>query len=175
MTEENGKSEKDQTITHCFVTFKSMKGKKRCESDFFDSEALSKDDPVEMERIFLESFLYIREAKPPGTILWANVAYSYWNRTFRTIFIWILALVFIMLSFVFVLRFKASNDALTVQASLDADCPIRGPHIQVVYDDHLKAPGQKSGFMHCFCLRYLNDNGSIEGSREEFLVVASNF
>ena len=114
MTEENGKSEKDQTITHCFVTFKSMKGKKRCESDFFDSEALSKDDPVEMERIFMEKFLYIREAKPPGTIQWANVAYSYWNRTCRTIFIWILALIFIMLSFVFVLRFKASNDALTV-------------------------------------------------------------
>lgn len=91
-----------------------MKGKVRCESDFYDSEALSKDDPAEMERIFLERFLYIREAKPPGTILWANIGYGPCSRACRTIFIWILAIICTMVSFVFVLRFKAANDALTV-------------------------------------------------------------
>lgn len=29
--------------------------------------------------------------------------------------------------------------------------------------------------MHCFCLTYLNENGSIEGSRAEFLKIAPDF
>ena len=68
ITEENGKSEKDKNINYCFATFKSMKGKTRCETEFYDCKSLAKDNPSENEKMFMEEFLEIREAMPTGAI-----------------------------------------------------------------------------------------------------------
>jgi hypothetical protein len=38
ITEENGRTEKDRTLIRAFVTFKTMKGKQRCENTFFGVE-----------------------------------------------------------------------------------------------------------------------------------------
>ena len=71
ITEENGKSEKDQTIKYAFVTFKSMKGKERCVNTFSHCEALAKENPEEEKKKFLEEdYLDIYEARPPGNIQW---------------------------------------------------------------------------------------------------------
>ena len=66
---ENGRSKKDRGINYCFVTFKTMKGKVRCEAEFADCESLIKENPEEGSKVFMDEFvLEVREAKPPGAI-----------------------------------------------------------------------------------------------------------
>jgi hypothetical protein len=62
------RTEKDRGINYCFATFKSMKGKIRCENEFFDCEHLSKENPDENKKMFMEKFLQVREAYAPGAI-----------------------------------------------------------------------------------------------------------
>ena len=68
ITEENGRKETDQTISNCFVTFKSMQGRDRCLNTFSHVEALAKDNPDELEKQFMDKFLIVHEASPPGAI-----------------------------------------------------------------------------------------------------------
>ena len=85
------RTEKDKGINYCFATFKSMKGKTRAETEFFDCEALSKDNPDENKKMFMEQFLEVREAKPPGAIQWHNIYYSWCNRRCMCTCLWIFA------------------------------------------------------------------------------------
>ena len=68
MTEENGKKETDQTVHNAFITFRSMQGRDRCINTFSHVEALSKENPDELEKAFMDKFLEVHEAMPPGVI-----------------------------------------------------------------------------------------------------------
>ena len=50
-----------------------MKGKDKCISTFSHCEALAKENPEEEEKKFLEEYLEIVEAEPPGNIQWKHI------------------------------------------------------------------------------------------------------
>lgn len=95
-----------------------MKGKIRCETEFYDCEALSKEKPDENNKMFMEKFLQVREAKPPGAIQWHNISYSWCNRRCRSTCMWILAMLLVAAAFALVLFFKEWNDSLVASAGL---------------------------------------------------------
>ena len=70
MTEANGRTEEDVTIVYAYVTFRSMKGKDRCINTFSHVEDLAKKDPKEDEKKFMDMYLEIEEALPPGAMQW---------------------------------------------------------------------------------------------------------
>jgi len=151
-----------------------MKGKIRCETEFFDCEVLSKDNPAEANKMFMEKYLEVREAKPPGAIQCTNISYSWCNRRCRSTIMWMLAMIFVVGAFALVLFFKEWNDSLTASAGLQTKCaPISdAPDIEIVYDDYSKSPKQRDGLVHCYCLAYLNEFGSVAGTKAKFLAIA---
>jgi hypothetical protein len=64
--------------------------------------------------------------------------------------------------------FKDYNDALIMSAGLDAKCPSKPIEAHLVYEDWLKPPKQRAGYTHCFCLTWLQANGTVEGSEEAY-------
>lgn len=62
ITEENGKKETDLSIIKCYISFKSMRGQERCFNTFSHVEALSEENPDELEKMFMEKFLEVTEA-----------------------------------------------------------------------------------------------------------------
>ena len=168
MTEENGKTEKDQTRKRAFITFKSMKGKERCENTFFGVKQAAKENPKEDEKKFQDKYLEVIEAEPAGAIQWQNLRYSLCCRTTTSFLFWILALLILCLAFYFMIIFKDYNDALVASAKLDTKCPSEPFEIEFVYEDYEKPPKQRQGFMHCFRLSYYNANGTVGGSELEF-------
>jgi hypothetical protein len=150
-----------------------MKGKARCETEFFDCEALSKDNPAEGAKMFMEQFLEVREAKAPGAIQWSNISYGVCNRRCRSTIMWILAMVCVVAAFALVLYFKEWNDSLTASAGLETKCApaADAPEIAMVYDDYQKSPKQREGLLHCYCLAYLNEYGSVAATKAKFLEV----
>jgi hypothetical protein len=137
ITEENGKSEKDKNINYCFATFKSMKGKERCETEFFDCKSLAKDNPSENEKMFMEEFLEVREALPTGAIQWHNISYSWCNRRCRCTCLWIFAIILVVVAFSLVLLFKEWNDSLTATLGPNKLCAPASdaPEFEMVVDD----------------------------------------
>lgn len=161
MTKENGKTTEDQSISKAYVTFKSMRGKKKFLELFEEAEYRAKKNRGEEEKKFFSEFMVVHVARPPGSIQWMNVDYSLCNRMTRTILIWILAVIIIVGGFILMIYFKDWNDSLRTTASLDTKCPAKLPDIHLVYDDFVKAPKQRQGFMHCFCLNHYNKHGSV--------------
>jgi len=45
-----------------------MQGRDRCLNTFSHVEALAKENPDELEKAFMDKFLEVEEAIPPGTI-----------------------------------------------------------------------------------------------------------
>jgi len=114
-----------------------MKGKTRCETEFFDCKSLAKDNPSENEKMFMEEFLEVREALPTGAIQWPNISYSWCNRRCRCTCLWIFALVLVLVAFAFILLFKEMNDSVTAGASPSVLCapPEDAPDFEMVVDD----------------------------------------
>ena len=142
ITEANGRSEKDRGINYCFVTFRSMKGKVRCEAEFADCEALAKENPEEGAKVFMDKFLEVREAKPPGALQWSNISYSWCNRRTRTVIMWLLALAFVSGGFALVLYFTEKQAQLTSTAGAQTKCPpaSEAPDLEMIVDDFKKTP-----------------------------------
>ena len=168
ITKENGRSEKDKSITQAFITFRSMKGKDRCIHTFSDCEEAAKEDPSEEEKKFKDVYLTVEEALPSGAIQWQNLKYSLCCRTTITIVFWIVALFLVAVAFYLMIIFKDYNDALVMNAGLNTKCPSKPIEIHLVYEDWLKPPKQRAGYTHCYCLTALNNNGTVAGTEEEF-------
>lgn len=135
MTEQNGRKESDLTINKAYVTFRSMKGKKRFQFIFENCASLVSERPEEEEKKFFGKFFRIHEAMPPGSIQWKNQQYTLLNRMIRTIIIWAIAIAILALAFVLMVFFKDWNDSLKASASLDTKCPAKLPLIDLVYID----------------------------------------
>jgi hypothetical protein len=61
------------------------------------------------------------------------------------------------------LYFKNWNDEIVSGAGLEATCPVNPITIEAAYDDWVgRPPKQRLGLTHCYCLRYYNNNGTIE-------------
>jgi hypothetical protein len=81
---------------------------------------------------------------------------------------WIFALIIVAIAFYFMIIFKDYNDALIMNAGLDTKCPSKPIDAHLVYEDYLKPPKQRAGYTHCFCLSWLQANGTVTGSEEAF-------
>mmetsp|Transcript_38811 Transcript_38811/g.58991 ORF Transcript_38811/g.58991 Transcript_38811/m.58991 type:complete len:234 (+) Transcript_38811:140-841(+) len=161
ITEENGKSESDHNILYAFVTFKSMKAKDVCTNIFSHVEALAKENPEEDEKKFMDEYIEVTEALPPGAIQWQNIGYSYCNRRTRGIIIWTLAFILVIIALILMVLFKDWNDSLKASASLDTVCPIEPIEVEYVLEDFEKAPKQRAGYMHCFCMTFYQETGGV--------------
>jgi len=70
----------------------------------------------------------------------------------RSILIWTLAILVVLLAFYGMVRFKDWNDELKAGAALDTSCPAKPIKTYVALEDFYRAGKQRQGFLHCYCL-----------------------
>jgi hypothetical protein len=102
----NGRSKSDHSNLFAFVTFRSMKGKKRAERIFMHAAANSKLWSEENEKKFWNEFLSCSPVCSPSSIKWHNINVTFCNRMTRTIIIWIIAFAIIFLALFLMVIFK---------------------------------------------------------------------
>jgi len=88
----------------------------------------------------------------------------------RTMIIWVLAMILVLIAFYLMIWFKDYNDSLKMTAKLDAACPSEPLEIQEVYDDWSKPPKQRQGYVHCYCLS-IKDTVGVAAAMKNFTKV----
>lgn len=122
ITETNGRSKSDHTNLFAFVTFRSMKGKKRAEKIFLHAEANAKIYSEENDKKFCGKFLACGTVCSPSSFKWENISVTYCNRLTRSLIIWTLAAGMIFLAFYLMVMFKDWNDSIKAELSTKK-CP----------------------------------------------------
>lgn len=171
ITEENGRTEDDQSVQAAYVIFRSMQGKDKCLQCFQYAQQNAKLIPGETEKMFFGRWLRFSSPAAPTSMIWKHQVYSDCNRLARTIIIWILAGIVIVLAFYLMVIFKIWNDEMLLEAGINVKCAKEPPTPQEVLVDYEKPIKQRQGYVHCFCLDFQTKNGTIDGSQELFLEV----
>jgi hypothetical protein len=60
--------------------------------------------------------------------------------------------------------FKDWNDSLVANASIGSKCPNEPFELTEVIEDWEKPPKQRQGIVHCYCLTYYNEKGSVDAT-----------
>ena len=102
----NGRSKSDHSNLFAFVTFRSMKGKRRAERIFTHAAANSKIWSEEKEKKFWDEFLSCSNVCSPSSIKWYNINVTFCNRVTRTIIVWMIAFGIIFLALFAMVLFK---------------------------------------------------------------------
>lgn len=136
----NGRSKSDHSNLFAFVTFRSMKGKKRAEKIFMHAAANSKLWSEENEKKFWDEFLTCSTVCSPSSIKWQNISVTFCNRLTRSIIIWLIAIGIIVLAFYLMIIFKDWNDSIKAELST-ATCPSEPVPADLALEDWIK-PGK---------------------------------
>ena len=124
---------------------------------------------AEEEKMLFGHFLTVNDAVPMTSIIWSNIKYSKCNRATRTIIIWIIAILIVLLAFYGMVRFKDFGDSLVASAPT-VKCPKKPIDLDTAYIDSIKVPKQRQGLLHCYCLKAYNENGGdITSTYADFL------
>ena len=167
----NGRSKSDHSNLFAFVTFRSMKGKKRAEKIFTHAQANAKIYSEENEKKFFEQFLSVGTVCSPSSFKWNNISVTYCNRLIRSIIIWTIAIGMIVLAFYLMIIFKDWNDSIKAELSTKK-CPSQPVPADLAFEDWTKPGKQRGGLFHCFCLTAYNKfGGDTSSTLAEFLEV----
>lgn len=174
--EVDGKQVPYRENKFAYVTFRSMKGKRRAEKVFKYAEANSKkvfydrDDPntreIQFEKKFFDHWLTCESVIAPSNIKWRNVNVSFCERFGRTLCMWLFAIVLIFIAFCLMVWFKDLGDGVTRLADSNIICPEEGVEPYQAGLDYNKHPKQRQGQFACYCLD-LNNKGQIQRSSSE--------
>lgn len=131
-----------RSMLYAYVTFRSMRGKRKCQQTFSYVESFSKRNPeVEEEKKFFGNTLKFYDTCAPSSIKWEHISYSKCNRGCRSTLVWLFAILLVCIAFYLMVLFKNFNDELKAGASLDTKCPKEPIPADIALDDWEK-PGK---------------------------------
>lgn len=91
----------------------------------------------------------------PDEIKWENIGYGACNRRIRKCFIWLIAIIMIMVGILGVIIMKVKSDDMKEEFKTQIACPedqsTSFADKEAAYHDYAKAPEQRLGLMHCYC------------------------
>ncbi len=118
-----------------------MEGKEKAEKLFSYAEYKHKQGEGDGSEKFYDRFMSCETVVAPSSLRWKNIQLSDCNRQTRTIIIWIIAWIIVIVAFYGMVRFKNFNDELKAGGALDTVCPKEPISASAAYDDYLK-PGK---------------------------------
>ena len=119
-----------------------------------------KKAPPKGSKEFRGNYLKIHDAVAMSSIKWENIGISKCNRYTRKTCIWAFALLLVFVAFILMVQFTLYSDALLVAAP-KISCQNRTISVENAFTDFERQPNLRNSDMHCYCKKFLDDNGEI--------------
>ncbi|KAK1947929.1 hypothetical protein P3T76_000219 [Phytophthora citrophthora] len=147
-----------QAVT-AFVTFEEEEGFHRCLQEYPDLGWFHRLFQPHYKRLHGKR-LRFRPAPDPTDIIWENLHYPFCERVCRQLFVALITLAVLFLSFVLIFLAKEQKSKLERQFGRPTSCPTQVLKTDVVQDELNKASGlvPYKALVECYCKSFLVDH-----------------